>query len=196
MGEEKTYRVSKHCLERYAERIMKKDDNNSIKTFIAQNEDKIQKDICKLITYGELIYTGRQTNKESRGNVVNVYINKENWVVLLDVDSNTVITLYKIDLGCGEDFNTEYVKRMIEKLNAAKTDLEKLQMDNINESNMYRNMIMENNNQIAEYRSYIKNLEELNVGYQTIIDNNMVKVSIANRQVAEAINTLIGKKEF
>ena len=61
---------------------------------------------------------------------------------------------------------------------------------------MYREMINDAESQIKEYRSMIKNLEELCVGYKSIIDNNCVKVSQANREVAEIINTLINKREF
>ena len=57
-------------------------------------------------------------------------------------------------------------------------------------------MIKDAETQIKEYRSMIKNLEELCIGYKTIIDNNCVKVSQVNRDVAEVLNTLIGKKEF
>ena len=42
----------------------------------------------------------------------------------------------------------------------------------------------------------IKNLENMCEGYQTIIDNNRVKVSQANMEVVDVLNTLIGKKEF
>ena len=64
------------------------------------------------------------------------------------------------------------------------------------ESNTYREMIDDAETQIKEYRSMIKNLEELRDGYKTIIDNNNVKVAQANRNVADVINTLVNKREF
>ena len=56
-----TYTVSKHAKERYTERIMEKATSNEINTFLVQNEDKIINNINKMIQYGELIYTGKQT---------------------------------------------------------------------------------------------------------------------------------------
>ena len=64
-----TYNISKHCAERYAERIMGKEDND-VNRFIVLNEDKIKTDINKLISYGELIYQGKQSQKDGKGNVV------------------------------------------------------------------------------------------------------------------------------
>ena len=42
----------------------------------------------------------------------------------------------------------------------------------------------------------IKNLEEMAAGYQSIIDNNVVKITQANMAVTDTLNTLIGKREF
>lgn len=189
-----TYNISKHASERYAERIMGKEDTD-VNRFITLNEDKIKTDINKLIQYGELIYSGKQTHKDNKGNVIDVFL-KDTWVVLADNRSRNVITLYKIDLGLDDEFNKAYIFKMVEKLSANKEVLESVQRQVQEESNTYREMINDAETQIKEYRSMIKNLEELCVGYRTIIDNNVVKVAQANRAVVEVVNTLIGKKEF
>ena len=190
-----TYSISRHASERYAERIMGKEDNLDINRFITLNEEKIKTDINKLINYGELIYQGRQTQKDSKGAVIDVYL-KDCWVVLADSRTKNVITLYKIDLGLDEEFNKAYVFKMLEKLYTYKEVLESVRHQVQEESNMYREMINDAETQIKEYRGMIKNLEELCVGYRTIIDNNNVKVAQANKDVVEVINTLINKKEF
>ena len=189
------YTISEHCKQRYAERIMGKDDNGGVKRFIITNEEKIQNDIHKLIQYGELIYTGKQSQKDGKGNVVDVFL-KDCWVVLVDGRAKKVITLYKIDLGLDDDFNRAYIAKMMEKLNANKEALESVQQQVQVESDMYRQMISDAEIQIKEYRSMIKNLEELCAAYKTVIENNSVKIAQANRDVVEVLNTLIGKKEF
>ncbi|MBQ4523490.1 MAG: hypothetical protein IJA10_11155 [Lachnospiraceae bacterium] len=192
---EMSFTVSKHAKERYAERIMNKEDLWDVNYFVNQNEEKIIKDITKMLEYGEVIYSGKQKDNKGRENTVDVY-RKDCWILLVDKCTKNVITLYKVDLGCGDDFNAEYVNRMIEKIHVAMDNVSKVQMDILNESNMYREMITKNNDQIAEYRTYIKNLEALNESYKQIIDNNVVKNSQANKELAEHVNTLIGKKEF
>lgn len=190
-----TYTVSKHAKERYTERIMEKATSNEINTFLVQNEDKIINDINKMIQYGELIYTGKQTQKDGRTYNVEVFLNGL-WVVITDIKSKNVITLYKIDLGVDEEFNQEYVSRMMDKFNAAKENLEYVTLEVEKENDSYKTMIEQNVALINEYKGYIKNLEELNTGYKTIIDNNAVKIKMADREVTDVLNKLIGKKEF
>lgn len=188
------YNISAHAKQRYAERIMGKEDTD-VNRFVTLNENKIKTDINKLIQYGELIYTGKQSQKDGKGNIVDVFL-KDCWVVIADSRIKNVITLYKIDLGLDDEFNKAYISKMVEKLNGCKEVLESVQQQVQEESNTYREMIKDAETQIKEYRGMIKNLEELCTGYKTIIDNNCVKVSQANRDVAEVVNTLIGKKEF
>lgn len=190
-----TYTISKHAKERYAERIMERATNNEIQTFVVQNEEKIIGDINKMIQYGELIYTGKQTQKDGRTYSVEVYLNGL-WVIIIDIKTKNVITLYKIDLGVDDEFNQEYVNRMMDKFNAAKENLEVITSKIDKENDSYKTMIEQNIEQINEYKSYIKNLEELNIGYKTIIDNNTVRVRVADKEVADILNKLIGKKEF
>ena len=189
------YNISAHAKTRYAERIMGKDDTTDVARFVTLNEDKIKTDINKLIHYGELIYSGRQSQKDGKGNIIDVFL-KDCWVVLVDNRAKNVITLYKIDLGLDDEFNKAYISKMMEKLNANKEVLESVKQQVQEESNTYREMINDAETQIKEYRSMIKNLEELSIGYKTVIDNNCVKVTQANRDVVDVLNTLIGRREF
>lgn len=189
------YKISRHAQERYSERIMDKEDTMEINRFITLNEDKIKTDINKMINYGELIYRGKSTGKNSKGNMIDVYL-KDCWVILVDKNSSNVVTLYKIDLGLDDDFNKEYISKMVEKLNKSKAVLEEVKLQVYEETNMYTEMINDAETQIKEYRGMINNLEELCAAYRSIISNNSVKESQANREVAEIVNTLISKKEF
>ena len=97
------YNISVHARQRYAERIMGKEDTD-VNRFVTLNENKIKTDINKLIQYGELIYTGKQSQKDGKGNMVDVFL-KDCWVVIADSRIKNVITLYKIDLGLDDEFN-------------------------------------------------------------------------------------------
>jgi hypothetical protein len=189
------YNISFHAEERYAMRIMEKDNKNEINRFVAENRDKIKKDINKMIHYVDCIYVGQQSQKDGKGKVLNVYLN-DCWVVLVDTKSNNVVTLYKIDLQLGDEFNKQYIFKMMEKLSDSKRVLEDTQLEVLKESNMYQGMIDDAEAQIREYKMMIKNLEELCIGYKSIINNNNVKVSQANRMVADCVNALVNKREF
>lgn len=188
------YNISAHAKQRYAERIMGK-DNNDVNRFVTLNEDKIKTDINKLIHYGDLIYTGKQSNRDGKNNVIDVYL-KDTWIVLADNKAKNVITLFKVDLGLDDEFNMSYISKMVEKLNCSKAVLSDVQQQVQEETNTYRTMINDAETQIKEYRGMIKNLEELCSAYKAVIGNNCVKVSQANRDVADIVNTFIGKREF
>lgn len=188
------YNISNHCKTRYAERIMGKEDVD-VSRFVALNEDKIKTDINKMIEYGSCIYSGKQSRKDGKSSIVDVYL-QNCWVVLVDERTKNVVTLYKIDLGLDDEFNKVYISKMLEKLNTNKEVLESVQQQVQEESNTYRELINDAEIQIKEYRGMIKNLEELCVGYKTVIENNNVKVAQANRDVAEVLNQLIGRREF
>lgn len=189
------YHISNHAKQRFAERIMGRDNTYDVNKFILEHEAKIQTDICKMVEYGDLIFTGKQSQKDGKGKVVDVYLN-DCWVVLVDNKSMNVITLFKVDLGVDDDFNRQYIEKMMEKLNRNKEELDGVQAQILEENEEYRGFIEEAETQIKEYRAMIKHMEELCSGYKTIIDNNCVKVSQATKAVTETINTLIGKKEF
>jgi hypothetical protein len=193
-GNKVEYNISAHAKQRYAERIMGKEDTD-INRFVTLNEDKIKTDINKLINYGQLIYSGKQSQKDGKGNIVDVFL-KDCWVVIADSRIKNVITLYKIDLGLGDEFNKTYISKMMEKLNANKEVLESVQRQVQEESNTYKEMIDEAEAAIRDYKGMIKNLEGLCEGYKTIIENNNVKVAQANKNVADVINPFINKKEF
>ena len=188
------YNILTHAKQRYAERIMGK-EGIDVNRFITLNEDKIKTDINKMIEYGTLIYQGQQSQKDGKGKVVDVYL-KDCWVIFTDGKDKVVITLYKIDLGLGDEFNKTYISKMMEKLNANKEVLKSVQQKVQEESDAYRVMINDAEAQIKEYRTMIKNLEELCVGYKIMIDNNNVRVAQANKDVADIVNTLVKKKEF
>lgn len=195
MTELTNYKISQHCEQRYAERLLGKDNKLDVNKFIVDNKEKIKTDINKMTTYGTLIYTGKQSQKDGRGNVLNVYL-KDVWIVLVDMQKELVVTLYKVDLGCGDDFNIQYINRMLEKLSVNRQNLENTQLEINKESAMYQELINDAHSQIREYKSMIKNLEYLAESYQSIIDNNTVKVTQANREIAEIVNTLCAKREF
>ena len=190
------YTISQHAKTRYAERILGRQNKLDVNAYIVQNEEKIKNDIIKMITYGELIFCGKTDGgKKDDNSNKDIYL-KDTWTIIVDSKTSNVITLYKIDLGVDEEFNKEYVNKMLEKLVSAKEkEREELKKKNEDATN-YRNLINENDLKIREYRSYIKNLEAQNEGYKAIVDNLGVELDIASAEVKEIVNTLIGKKTF
>ena len=103
---------TEHILERYAERIQDKKNRNEIKTFVAQNRDRIKNNIQKLFDSAEFLCT----TKIKDHNIPNFYVNKDGWVLISDKENKKLITLYKVDLFLGSDFNKYYIEKMTEDI--------------------------------------------------------------------------------
>ncbi len=189
------YTISRHCMERYAERIMDKENKMSITSFIATHTDKISDDINKMIEYGEMLYEGKSTSGDYNKNVVQVWL-KDTWVLILDPAKNNVVTLFKIDLGLGEDFNKDYVSKLIFKLNTAKDTFEKTCSGINNRIQEYQDIVESNTATIAEYQKLINSLKEQNESYQTLIRESNTDKTIAETEIREIIGTLTSKKIF
>lgn len=189
-----TLKVSNHAKERYSERIMDKDNKADMLVFIQKNEQKIKEDIFKMITYGELLYSGKPTvdyNKQP----VDIFL-KDTWVVIVDIAKQNVITLYSIDLGLGDEFNKQYIEKLLEKLKHAKERHEEALIGINTQIDTYNTIIKENVDQINEYRRIIKSLENQNQGYLEVIDNLRVENTAAERGVRDVIAVMTGKKVF
>lgn len=189
-----TLKLSNHAKERYAERIMDKDNKADVLVFIQKNEQKIKEDIFKMITYGELLYSGKPTvdyNKQP----VDIFL-KDTWVIIVDIAKQNVVTLYSIDLGLGDEFNKEYINRLLEKLKQAKERHEEALIGINTQTETYNSIIKENIEQINNYRQIVKNLEKQNQGYMDVIESLRIENTAAERGVRDVIATMIGKKVF
>ena len=189
-----TLKLSNHAKERYAERIMDKDNKADVLVFIQKNEQKIKEDIFKMITYGELLYSGKPTvdyNKQP----VDIFL-KDTWVIIVDIAKQNVVTLYSIDLGLGDEFNKEYINRLLEKLKQAKERHEEALIGINTQTETYNSIIKENIEQINNYRQIVKNLEKQNQGYMDVIESLRIENTAAERGVRDVIATMTGKKVF
>jgi hypothetical protein len=187
-------KISMHAKERYAQRLMDKDNKSDMAIFIAQHEQKIKEDIIKMIKYGTLLYTGKSTcefNKQT----VDIFLNGT-WVIIVDVAKANVVTLYSIDLGLGNEFNNEYIKRLLDKLNAAKEEFDMVMTGIMTQKETYSSIINENTEQINEFKQMIKNLEKQNQAYFDVIDSLEADKVVAEKNIRDIIAIMTGKKIF
>ena len=182
--------VSNHAQQRYAERIMDRDNKTDVAVYVAANRDKIDNDINKMIEYGEKVYSGKL---EKGAGVTDVYL-KDTWVILVDPNSKKVITLYKIDLGVGNEFNQQYVDMLLEKLKEEQkiSELKKLECDGV--INELKEQIQENVKTVNEYRTIANQLVQANANMEAVISDYEEQKYIAESNVREIVSVLIGKK--
>lgn len=189
------FTITRHAQERYAERILNKRDKVEVNRYVTLNTSKINIDINKMITYGECVYTGKNPRKDKFGGTTQLSIYKTGaWVVLVNPDNLSVITLFKIDLGLDDEINTLYVDKLMNKFLATQKELEDTRVEVLTENDRLRNEIEDINTRIALYRSYIKKYEDAVAGYKAIMDANLIKVSEAEEKVNVVLEKLVSPK--
>lgn len=188
-------KISNHVMERYAERILNKKDKIEINRYVASNSDKMEKDIMKMIAYGNVIYSGKNPRKDKLNQSSNLAIyNKDSWFVLVNTDNNTVITMFKKDLGLGdEEFNKQYVEKLIEKFKSVQNKLNEAQEEVEEQNSSLNESVRVNDERIANYRAYIKQLEEANSGYKAIMSSNYIKVKEVEEELNDVLELIITK---
>ena len=193
MGEEKKEKlvITQHCKERYAERIMGREGRGDVAVFIAQNQEKIETDINKLYEYAQIIYTGQLKDK----NYVNVFLNGT-WVLLTDKGMQKAITMYKIDFGLGEEFNKEFVKKMLEKIAARREEYCNALNEKEKQKSEYEAIMNDLTQKANEYRRMAKNLDAQIAAYKELIAGTSEEVFSKENDFKQAIMELVCKKEF
>ena len=185
--------VTNHAAMRYAERIADKESMADINAYIARNRDKIENDINLMLDHSDFIYHGKVGSKDN--GIVDVYLSGT-WVLLLDAAKSKVITLYKVDFNVGEDFNKQFIQKILERMDIHKQELEEIKKSAEEERTAYQQIVKDNKDQIAEYRIAIKRLEKVNTDYQEIIDNIDARYLAAEVNVRHDVEDLVMKREF
>lgn len=187
-------KISTHAKERYAQRIMDKDDRSDVAVFIAQHETKIKEDILKMIQYGTLLFSGKSPHEFNK-QPVDIFLNGT-WVIIVDIAKCNVVTLYSIDLGLGNEFNQEYINRLLEKLNNAKETFETINTGIQTQKTTYSSLIEENEKQINDYKQIINTLQKQNQAYTDVIETLEADKIVAEKDIRDIIAVMIGKKVF
>lgn len=180
-----------HILDRYVERTMGK-TGNELKQFIVQNSEQIKDKILKLYEYSELFWYGKIKDHD----FTYFTINRDGWVIVIDKNKTTLITIYQVDLGLGVDFNKQYISEIKKYVSDELNSIEELKQNY--------------NAKCAESNIDIENLKEQNKILQSEIEynNNQIKlieqqkklemenVSLKEKQLHKKIEKFIGAKIF
>ena len=188
---EENIEFTEHVLERYVERTMNK-SGNEIKQFLAQNEEQVKEQLLKLYQYSEPFWFGKIKDHNS----AYFRINKNGWLIVVDRNKTKLITLYKIDLGLGEDFNKQYISEIIKFISKKNQEIK-------NDKTIDDTTITETNNTIEDLKSQNNLLQaQINNHNDTIklLENQknimLDKISIEEQQLKSKMQKFIGAKIF
>lgn len=184
------YNVTNHAKERYAARIMGRDNVTDIRKFINDHDNDITVWINELIQYGQLLYEGNIKDYPAQ----QVYM-KDRWVVIVDHKKNNVVTLYKVDLG-DDEVSELFISKMLDKIDVAKNNVENIKdrvKDNIE---LWQEQINVNRADIDHFKKQIKDMEKVIDAYDTLVKNANAEVRQANYDVQTLVEQLICRRQF
>lgn len=180
-----------HILERYVERTMGK-TGNELKQFLAQNSSQVKDKILKLYEYSELFWYGKIKDHD----FTYFTINRDGWVMVIDKNKTTLVTIYQVDLGLGVEFNKQYISELknyvsneLESIEELRNSYEKTAKDNnetieeLKEKNKLLQSELEHNNNEIKFLEQEKTL-------------NLESISIREKQLHKKIEKFIGAKIF
>lgn len=180
-----------HILERYVERTMGK-TGNDLKQFLAQNSDQIKEKILKLYEYSELFWYGKIKDHD----FTYFTINRDGWVMVIDKNKTTLVTIYQVDLGLGVEFNKQYISELKNYVSNELESIEELR-------NSYEKTVKDNNETIEELKEKNKLLQselEHNNNEIKFLEQektlNLESISIREKQLHKKIEKFIGAKIF
>lgn len=184
--------ITDHAEKRYAERIMKRDEQYDITKYILDHKEDIKKNISKLVKYGTQIYSGK-LREFPYGNI---FINKNGWCIICDKDMNKAITLYKVDLGCSEKLNETYIEEMTELILSLIEDVDVAVLNRNVVNSEIRKSNQINKERISELQKEINNLNNMIKAGELLIDSNQWEVSALEREYRDKVECLTCTKIF
>lgn len=180
-----------HILERYVERTMGK-TGNELKQFLAQNSSQVKDKILKLYEYSELFWYGKIKDHD----FTYFTINRDGWVMVIDKNKTTLVTIYQVDLGLGVEFNKQYISELKNYVSNELESIEELR-------NSYEKTVKDNNETIEELKEKNKLLQselEHNNNEIKFLEQektlNLESISIREKQLHKKIEKFIGAKIF
>jgi Flp pilus assembly CpaE family ATPase len=147
-----------------------------------------------MIEYGTVIYEGQQVRSKDKQPCK--YILKDNWLVVVNPKDNLVITLFKIDLGAGDEMNKQYIQTMLNKLNAAKEKVDEKISILKTLTNSYQDAIIQNNELIQDYKNKIKSLEEQNNCLNKLLQEEQDNKYIAEEEIRDIVAIMTTGTKF
>ena len=109
--------ITNHGLKRYAERF-KNVPVADLDSDIITNKELYTEELNKMFGFSKLIYTGRfnETNENTN------YYMVDNIILVTDLASTKLITLYRIEFGFGREVDKGILKNLSEQLDEAETE--------------------------------------------------------------------------
>ena len=114
----------------------------------------------------------------------------------MDKDKKKFITLYKVDLNLGNEFNKIYIEKMTSDIMTKTDELDSLQLEILNEKEENKQTIEKNELEIRDLKEQIKWLEDTNKTHTQRNSELDSKTKVKQRELFNQIENFVGARIF
>ncbi|MDR1292189.1 MAG: hypothetical protein LBJ91_02175 [Clostridiales Family XIII bacterium] len=188
--------ITQHAMERYAERTMGRTAVADIIECVANNRDKIENDIKKMVKYATEVYIGSgATSDKAKNQNIHLYV-KDAWFLLLS-DDNSVITMFKKDFGFDDEtWNKEYTKKLIAAIDEKNHAVDAVQDKHAKRLEEIDAKMSENEAEAKKARELAKQFDSYNEGLKIEKENMTAELNLAKEDRRRFINSILSKRIF
>lgn len=189
--------ITNHAVERYAQRVMGK-SNSVISDISAAEAENIRGILEKKVNPGNLLYKNMPYQDRNGANVdTDIYLDSD-VVLAVDPKTDTIVTIFRIDLGFDDALNARYINALRSKIDAL-SKIKDIQVNNYKEIvknyneyiNDYNKSIQEAEKRIDEYKRAVKQYEQQREEAQNEMN---VIIKGADAEIQALVSTMIQKK--
>lgn len=174
--------VTKHTLQRWAERILKI-DNDEVNLYINSNRDMLVENINETFSYSEFIYKG-QLGKD---NITRHYYIQNDIVFITNTENNAIITVYKVDLGFTDELNSQVRKGLIEEVRKLQIEKDELDFQSLSESELKKHEVVTIDDQIHILEKQIAELK----AQKQIVNNELKMINSKSSYVTQELSKFV-----
>lgn len=176
-------KITNHFIERYCERILNIPEKE-IKNYVAQNHDRINQEIGKLIDESTCIYRGHMNSKRPNAFHVNRDI-----MIICSYESKEAVTLYPIEFPYPTRVRKVLIKSIVQEIQAKQKIMDRMGAGAEQKGRQLRRGIDGLDKELAILRSKINQLEEK----KKVLKRRLWEVKSGPDQVSKEIQMLVSQ---
>ena len=174
--------VTKHALQRWAERILKI-DSKELNLYINSNREILIENINETFSYSEFIYKG-QLGKD---NITRHYYIQNDIVFITNTENNAIITVYKVDLGFTEELNSQVRKGLIEEVRKLQLEKDELDFQSLSEAESKKHEVVTIDDQLHILEKQIAELK----AQKQIVNNELKMINSKSSYVTQELSKFV-----
>lgn len=184
-------KISEHAKKRWLERQQDL-KGIDIPRYLVDNQEKVINDIASTFEHADKVYRGQLGFYHT---TADYYLLQDN-VFVYDKESDTIVTIFKVNYDLPEDLNKQAITIFKKALELAQKNEQDIKSDSGVKEKRLEKEIVNIDSEIKRENNLISLLEQKKQDYKSQKNHIELDVKIAHERVKETANKLIYSKDF